>query len=275
MVLSRRPAARSPPPLALGTSASPSPPAHLQPATPPSSLSTTPRPPSSSPATSRAPRGHLLLLAVPSSCSSMPSAVPGVPGTVLTVRPPPAALRTQSTRRADEPPGLEYVQAARRRGPPADHASSSQGDGFGAPHFAPATRAPRGRAPPGGEAVDGALRSSAGSSEGNQRRSEGLLSNQGAIRGSSEAHQRLFRGSSEAHQSAIRGSSEAHQRPITGQSQGNHRAITGNQRLIRGSSEGNQRHSAHICHIAHPPPCKHTHPHHHSRLPRRSSHRRS
>ena len=177
----------------------------------------------------------------------MPSAVPGVPGTVLTVRPPPAALRTQSTRRADEPPGLEYVQAARRRGPPADHASSSQSDGFGAPHFAPATRAPRGRAPPGGEAVDGALRSSAGSSEGNQRRSEGLLSNQGAIRGSSEAHQRLFRGSSEAHQSAIRGSSEAHQRPITGQSQGNHR-------LIRGSSEGNQRHSAHVCHIAQPPP---------------------
>ena len=52
--------------------------------------------------------------------------------------------------------------------------------------------------------------------------------------------------------------SEAHQRLIRGQSQGNHRAITGNQRLIRGSSEGNQRHSAHVCHIAQPPPCKHT-----------------
>ena len=185
---------------------------------------------------------------------------------MLTVRPPPAALRTQSTRRADEPPGLENVQTARRRGPPADHASSSQGEGFGAPHFAPATRAPRGRAPPGGEAVDGALRSSAGSSEGNQRRSEGLLSNQGAIRGSSEAHQRLIRGSSEAHQSAIRGSSEAHQRPITGQSQ-----------AIRGSSEAHQRAisgTPHTFATSPNPPHASTHPHHHSRLPRRS-HRRS
>ena len=63
----------------------------------PSSLSTMPRPPSSSPATSRAPRGHLLLLAVPSSCSSMPSAVPGFPWTVLTTpRPSPTRSPPQA-----------------------------------------------------------------------------------------------------------------------------------------------------------------------------------
>ena len=42
------------------------------------------------------------------------------------------------------------------------------------------------------------LRSSEGSSEGNQRHSEVLISNQGAIRGSSEAHQGLIRGQSQA-----------------------------------------------------------------------------
>jgi hypothetical protein len=147
------PARRSPPPhLALGTSASlrhlhssscaqcmrtggpctwvarqcPPPPARRSLA--PSSLSTT----------SRAPRGQLLLLAVPSSCSSLPSAVPraATDRADHAASVPPAALRTQSTRRADEPLGSWHVQTARRRGPPADHASSSQSDGSGAPHFA-------------------------------------------------------------------------------------------------------------------------------------------
>ena len=115
------PARRSPPPhLALGTSAShrhlhssscaqcmhtggpctwvarrcPPPPARRS--LVPSSLSTT----------SRAPRGQLLLLAVPSSCSSLPSAVPraATDRADHAASVPPAALRTQSTRRADEPP---------------------------------------------------------------------------------------------------------------------------------------------------------------------------
>ncbi len=94
--------------------------------------------PSSLSTTSRAPRGQLLLLAVPSSCSSLPSAVPraATDRADHAASVPPAALRTQSTRRADEPPGLSHVLSARRRGPPADHASSSQSDGCGAPHFA-------------------------------------------------------------------------------------------------------------------------------------------
>ena len=94
--------------------------------------------PSSLSTTSRAPRGQLLLLAVPSSCSSLPSAVPraATDRADHAASVPPAALRTPSTRRADEPPGLSHVQTARRRGPPADHASSSQSDECGAPHFA-------------------------------------------------------------------------------------------------------------------------------------------
>ena len=111
--------------------------------------------PSSLSTTSRAPRGQLLLLAVPSSCSSLPSAVPraATDRADHAASVPPAALRTQSTRRADEPPGLSHVQTARRRGPPADHASSSQSEGSGAPHFA---HDALGTAPPGGEAIDGA-----------------------------------------------------------------------------------------------------------------------
>ena len=60
--------------------------------------------PSSLSTTSRAPRGQLLLLAVPSSCSSLPSAVPraATDRADHAASVPPAALRTQSTRRADE-----------------------------------------------------------------------------------------------------------------------------------------------------------------------------
>ena len=96
-VLRRRPAARrrrishsaQAPPLATCTPAA---------CDAPSSLSTT----------SRAPRGQLLLLlAVPSSCSSLPSrrAERSTDRADHAASVPPAALRTQSTRRKDEPPG--------------------------------------------------------------------------------------------------------------------------------------------------------------------------
>jgi len=97
-----------------------------------------------------APYGHrpLLeiptLLAVPSSCSSLPSALPCAPR-YHAASVPPAALRTRSTTLADElafcptkPPRTQHVQTARCRGPPADHASKGQKEGSGAPHIAPA-----------------------------------------------------------------------------------------------------------------------------------------
>ena len=111
--------------------------------------------------TSRAPRGQLLLLAVPSSCSSLPSAVLCPPRTVLTT-PRPSHPQPSARNRPGEQMSL------------LDEGTYGRPDAEVLPLITPATtratdrvrrisHATRGRAPPGGEAVD-----RAGAGEGSQ-----------------------------------------------------------------------------------------------------------
>jgi hypothetical protein len=111
--------------------------------------------------TSRAPRGQLLLLAVPSSCSSLPSAVLCPPRTVLTT-PRPSHPQPSARNRPGERMSL------------LDEGTYGRPDAEVLPLITPATtratdrvrrisHATRGRAPPGGEAVD-----RAGAGEGSQ-----------------------------------------------------------------------------------------------------------
>eukprot|EP00900_Chrysochromulina_parva_P001361 jgi/Chrpa1/11225/Chrysochromulina_OHIO_Genome00019518-RA len=104
--------------------------------------------------TSRAPRGQLRLLAVPSSCSSLPSAVPCAPRTVLTT-PRPSHPQPSARNRPGERMSL------------LDEGTYGRPDAEVLPLITPAaaratdrvrhiSHATRGRAPPGGEAVDGA-----------------------------------------------------------------------------------------------------------------------